>query len=260
MGELLFIGLGLWDEDDITLKGLKEAKTCDHIFAEFYTSIVGVPTENLEKGLGKKITVLGREEIEGGERIIDVAKTCKVCLLIGGDPMAATTHVDLRLRALEEGIKTRVIHGVSIVSAAAGLLGLQIYKFGRTTTLVNPKKNFFPHSPYDVIKDNHERGLHSLVLLDIEDGVCMPARRGIELLLEIEKERKEDFLKHLVITVVSRASSRSPLIKAHYPHILLNETFGAPPHCIIVPGKLHCMEAKALVMLAGAPKEVLKQV
>ncbi len=255
MGELLFIGLGLWDEDDITVKGLKEARKCDCIFAEFYTSIIGVPKKRLEKAIGKKIKVLGREEVESGEVILDEARKNKVCLLTGGDPMTATTHIDLRLRAMEEGIKTRIIHGISILSAAAGLLGLQTYKFGRTTTLVAPKKNFFPHSPYDVIRENRERGLHTLVLLDIEDGKCMLADEGIEILLEIEKERNEDFLRRSIIAVVARASSSSPCVKAHYPHILLKKKIGVPPHCIVVPGQLHFMEKKALIMPAGAPKK-----
>ena len=38
VGELLFIGLGLFDEKDITLKGLEAARDADIVFAEFYTS------------------------------------------------------------------------------------------------------------------------------------------------------------------------------------------------------------------------------
>ena len=258
MGELVFIGLGLWDDDDITVKGLKEVKKCDCVFAEFYTSILGVEKEKLEMALGKEIRVLSREEVEKGEIILKEAKKNRVGFLTAGDPMTATTHVDLRLRAIEMGIKTKIIHGISILTAAAGLLGLQTYKFGRTTTLVAPKENFFPHSPYEVIKENKERGLHTLVLLDIEDGKCMPANEGIKVLLEIEKERGEDILSESIMAVVARASSPNPFIRAHYPTILAKEQFGMPPHCIVVPGKLHFMEAKALVKLAGAPKEIEK--
>ena len=38
MDELAFIGLGLFDEKDITLKGLDAARDADIVFAEFYTS------------------------------------------------------------------------------------------------------------------------------------------------------------------------------------------------------------------------------
>lgn len=258
MGEIVFIGLGLWDENDITVKGLKEIKNCDIVFAEFYTSTLGVEKEKLEKIFGKKIRVLSRKEVEDGEIVLNEAKKNKVCFLTAGDSMAATTHIDLRLRAMERGIKTRVIHGISILTAAAGLLGLQTYKFGRTTTLVTPKENFSPQSPYEVIKANKERGLHTLVLLDIEDGRCMSANEGIKILMDIEKKRGENFLSESIMAVVARASSPSPVVKAHYPNVLIKEEFGAPPHCIVVPGKLHFMETKALIMLAGAPKEIEK--
>ena len=122
----------------------------------------------LKKNIGKKIEVSSRDETENGDKIIDSALKENVVFLTCGDPMTATTHVDLRLRAVEKGIKTRIIHGGSIVTAVPGLLGLQNYKFGRTTTLAYPEKNYFPTSPYDVIKDNKKMGLHTLILLDIQ--------------------------------------------------------------------------------------------
>ena len=39
---LHIIGLGLNDENDITLKGLKIIQTCQHIFLEAYTSILNI--------------------------------------------------------------------------------------------------------------------------------------------------------------------------------------------------------------------------
>ena len=38
---------------------------------------------------------------------------------------------------------------------------------------------------------------------------------------------------------------------------LINEDFGGPLHCFIIPSKLHFMEAEYLVEMAGAPKEIL---
>ena len=103
-GRLVFVGLGLYDETDISLKGLQEIKQCDEVFAEFYTTKLGqFDQKAFEKFIGKKIEVLSREETEKGDRIIDAATQNHVVFLTGGDPMIATTHVDLRLRA----IKTR---------------------------------------------------------------------------------------------------------------------------------------------------------
>ena len=58
-GKLIFIGLGLYDEKDISLKGLEEIKKSDKVFAEFYTSkLVGSNIKKIEKKKRKKIKVL----------------------------------------------------------------------------------------------------------------------------------------------------------------------------------------------------------
>ncbi|MBA3044450.1 diphthine synthase, partial [archaeon] len=161
---LVFIGLGLFDEKDVTVKGFEEAKKCDMVFAEFYTArLMGSSKEKLESLFGKEIKILNRKEVEDGRIILDEAKNKNVAFLTPGDPMTATTHVALRIQAKEMGIKTKIVHGVSIVSAASGLLGLQSYKFGRTTTIPFPEKDYLPESPYEVIRQNKENGLHTLI-------------------------------------------------------------------------------------------------
>ena len=104
-GQLIFVGLGLYDEDDISLKGLNEIRNCDKVFAEFYTSrLVGLDKNSFEKKLGKTIEILSREETEKGNKILEYASKEKVVFLTCGDPMIATTHVDLRLRAMKKGM------------------------------------------------------------------------------------------------------------------------------------------------------------
>ncbi len=255
---LLFIGLGLWDEKDISVKGLEEAKNCDILYAEFYTSKMGVDTKKLEKQLGKKIIVLDRENAEKGDKIINDAKNKKVGFLVAGDPMTATTHISLRIKAIEEGIKTKIIHGASIITASAGLLGLQIYKFGRIVSIARPYKDYFPLSPYDSIKSNMKMGLHTLLLLDTEDH--MTANEGMQILLEMEKRKKEGIISEdTLIAVVARASSDDAVARAGYLKDLIKEDFGETPHSIVIPAKLHFMEAKALVTIANAPKEILRE-
>ena len=193
-GRLVFVGLGLYDETDVSLKGLEELKQCDMIFAEFYTTKLGrFNKKSFENQIGKEIEVLSREETEKGDKIIDAATQNSVAFLTGGDPMIATTHVDLRLRAIKKGIFTKIIHSSSIATAVPGLLGLQNYKFGRTTTLAFAEKEYFPTSPYTVIYNNKKMGLHTLVLLDIqaEKNQYMTANEGFELTFENgEKNQK----------------------------------------------------------------------
>src|SRR5256885_16013687 len=135
MGELVFVGLGLHDERGITLRGLDEARSADVVFAELYTSsLAGATIESVERLIGKKIRTLTRADVEDGGTILEAAARQKVAFLGVGDPTAATTHVDLRLRAAAAKAPSRIVHGGSILTASSGALSLQAYKFGRTTT------------------------------------------------------------------------------------------------------------------------------
>ena len=262
-GELLFIGLGLYDESDISLRGLREIKKCDKVFAEFYTSkLVGAKKQNLEKTIGKPINVLSREETESGKIILDAAENNMVAFLVCGDPMMATTHVDLRLRAIEKNIPTKIIHGSSIITAVPGLLGLQNYKFGRTTTLAFPENEYFPTSPYELIKENKKMGLHTLILLDIQadKDVYMSANEGIDLLLQMEKKiGAQLFNEDSILCIVARAGSENPTVVANTIKKLQKTDFGPPLHTIVIPGNLHFMEIESLIKVAGLPKDIAKK-
>lgn len=255
--KLTIIGLGLFDEKDISIKGLEKIKKSDKVFAEFYTAkLVGTSIKKLEELFGKKITVLSREETEKGDIVFDSAEKQNTVFLTAGDPMTATTHVDLRIRAIKKGIKTSVIHGSSIITAVSGLLGLQNYKFGRTTTLAYPEGDYFPISPLDVIKDNLKMGLHTLVLLDIQadKNRFMTANEAMDLLLQMEKKTNNKVISNdSVICVVARAGSKEPVLRAGAIKDLKKIDFGPPLHSLVVPGKLHFMEIESLVTLAQLP-------
>ncbi len=264
MGELIFIGLGLHDEYDISLLGLKASLECDILFAEFYTSMLaGTNINKIQNLTGKSIRVLNREEMEKGDIIVDAAKESKVGVLVVGDPMTATTHLALRLKAKENDIDTKLIHGASIITAAPGLSGLHIYKFGRTASLPFPKEGYFPTSPYEVIKNNLDNGLHTLILLDIEehDEKYMRANEGIKLLMDMENERKEGVISgDTLACVLGKVGSENPVVRSGFLKDLVEQDFGEGLHCLVVPGKLHFTEAEALVEFAGAPKEIMEQV
>lgn len=262
-GSLNFIGLGLYDEKDISLKGLEEIKNCDKVFAEFYTAkLTGTDIHKIEKIIKKPVEVLTREETEKGYKILNIAKDKTVALLTCGDPMTATTHIDIRLRAAKMGIKTRVTHGSSILTAVPGLLGLQNYKFGRTTTFVFPEKNYFPTSQYNIIKENKEMGLHTLVLLDIQADKkrYMTANEGMILLLKMEEKHKENIItEENVVCVVARAGSSEPIAVAGTIKDIIDRDFGPPLHTLVIPGKLHFMEIEAIQILAQLPAQQVRK-
>jgi diphthine synthase len=258
---LYLVGLGLYDEKDISLKGLEALKTADVIYAEFYTArLFGGDLQSLEELAGVDITILKREEVEEENLPLQDAHSKKVAFLTAGDPLVATTHTDLLIEARKLGIDVRVIHSSSIISAAPGLAGLQAYKFGKVTTIPRPEENYFPHSPYEVIADNLKMGLHTLALLDIQahQDYYMTANEGLEYLLRVAQDKTDGVLTGDSLAVVlARAGASKPLVRADRIEKLVKEDFGGPLHCVIIPGKLHFLEAEALVMLAGAPEDIL---
>ena len=262
MNELVFIGLGLYDEKDVSIRGMEELKEADAVFAELYTSLMpGLSMNKLEKMIGKEIQVVSRKVLEEdeGQLIFEAAKKGKIVFLVQGDPMIATTHVDLRITAKKLGIRTRVIHGSSAVSAVRGLSGLQNYKFGKAVTIPFSNRGCVSETPYNVIRENKKMGLHTMCYLDIEadENRYLIVNEALQTLLELEKRKKEQVVtKEMLVIGVARAGSSEPTVKAGYIEEVINHDFGAPPHTLVVPGKLHFMEAEALITLANAPQSV----
>jgi len=267
LGELIFVGLGLFDEKDVSLRGVEEARGADFVFAELYTSLLaGFSLRRLEKIVGKDIILLDRRalEDENGELILREAERGKVAFLVPGDPLIATTHIDLRIRAEKRGIKTRVIHAASIVSAVMGLSGLQNYKFGRSVTIPFPDIGVVSETPYEVIAENKARNLHTLCFLDIdvEKSRYMKIREALEILLSLEDKIGKNILtlESLVIGI-SRVGAEDGIVKAGTIRDLMKFDFGNPPQILIVPSnRLHFMEAEALCVLAGAPEWIKEMV
>ncbi len=240
------------------------AKQADYVFAEFYTSLMpSLNIENLEKLIGKSILILKRADLEehAEKKVLNTIKGKKAVLLVPGDPMIATTHIDLRLRAEKTGIKTNVIPGASIFSAVCAATGLQAYKFGRTVTLPHIESSSPPASPYDHIGANLENGLHTLILLDLttEKGYYMAIKEGLEYLQQIELNRKQNIIHdNKLIIGVARAGGDDVVARSGTVRELLKYDFGGPPHSLVMPSQLHFMEVEALQILTGAEPQTLR--
>lgn len=254
---LTFVGLGLYDDRSITVEGRDAVRDADRVFAEFYTSkLLGATVADLEAYHDTEIEVRDRAGVEQDPgAILEAAEEGDAAFLTAGDTMISTTHVDLRLRAEERGIETRVVHAPTAESAASGLTGLQNYRFGRATTLpfeYAHGADGLPASVTDAIDENRQRGLHSLVYLDIkaERDEYMTADHAADLLAA-------DYGDVLAV-VVARAGSPDPLVTADRLSALADRDFGDPLHLLVVPGDLHHVEADALRELADAPEELLE--
>lgn len=264
---LTFIGLGLFDEKDISLKGLQAVQSADLIYLEFYTSyLMGTTLEKMEELYGKPIIRLMREDVEQNPAWLENAKDKNVVFLTGGDTMASTTHVDLRIRAKDMGIETKMIHGASITSAIFGLSGLQNYRFGKSVSIPFPYTSnrgnrVITETPYDTIKFNQENGLHTLVFLDIHSELgYMTVREGLSLLMEVESKRQEGVMKNRIAVGIARAGSDDVCVKADFAENAETFELGNPLQILVIPGVLHFIEAEALVKLAGAPASLLQTV
>jgi len=251
MASLTLIGLGISDEKGVPLSGLERMKGARTLFAELFTSVLSEGSlERLSAIVGKDIRVLTREEVEEHDIILSTLESGKdVCFLVAGDPLTATTHQDLRLRALKAGHAVDIINSASIYVAAAGLAGLQHYKFGRTTTIPFPEGDYLPTSPLEIISENLKRGLHTLVLLDIQAHMdrYMRASEGCKVLLEMARRAGGDELGPSTMMVsVQRAGRPDWNVVYGTISFLMDMDLGPPPHCLIIPGKLHFMEEEML--------------
>lgn len=247
---LWFVGLGLWDLEDVSLRGRRAIEEADRVFLEGYTSRLGGTTvESMEAAWGRSVTVLGREGVENEpQAVLDAAQSGTAVFLVPGDPMVSTTHVDLRLRAHALGIETRVVHGASIATAAPGLAGLQNYRFGPATSLPFPHGRWRPTSPAASVRENLERDQHTLVYLDIQPGRCMLISEALDLL---EAGAADLGFEIPLYVGCARAGSPDPVVAAGTADRLRRVDFGGPLHVLMVPGGLHLMEREYLEAFAG---------
>ena len=258
---LYLIGLGLCNEKDITVKGLEYIKQSDYIYMEYYTSILGINSKKLEEYYGKKIILADREMIEIGfdKEILEKAKSSKVSLLVVGDPFSATTHIDLYLRCIHEGVKVEVVNNASILNSI-GITGLSLYRFGETVSIPFFTEKWRPYSFYDKICRNYNNDLHTLILLDIkvkeisEENLAkgkkiyepprfMTVNQALEELLEASKNAENVAGNKGLINEenlcygVARIGSESQIVKAGKIKDIIKFDFGKPLHSVVLCAK-----------------------
>ena len=165
---LLLVGMGPGSVAAMTQEALEAATSAAHRRYEAYTALWPEhELKSLESIIGTIKKVM-RPEVEQPEELFALASTSLVALLVVGDPLQATTHVDLQLQAIERGIECRVFHGISVTTLVTGAIGLSNYRFGRQTTLTYPYGGWVATSPMETIAMNQFTGLHTLALLDLD--------------------------------------------------------------------------------------------
>ncbi|HDI74683.1 MAG: diphthine synthase [Thermoprotei archaeon] len=265
---LYFVGLGLHGCEDLTLKAVRVLRKCCEIYIDVYTSIVPEFSKDiLLKIIGSetKIICVHRRELEDDtfvSRIIEKSRKMDIAILVPGDPFIATTHLWIRIEAERSGVKTRVIHSSSILTAAISETGLHVYKFGRSTTVVYPEDGYIPYSVYETIFENLSRGLHTFLFLDlkIDQGKVMSISEAINVLELLEKHLSKKIIGPYTLGIaLARLGSPDSFIIADTFSSLKEKDIGPPPYSLIIPGDLHFTEEEALVVLAKAPQEAVKK-
>ncbi len=232
-----FIGLGL-NEKSLTTEALAVLRKCKKIYLEFYTIKFPYSVEDLEKQIGRKIEKLDRGQVES-ERFLNDAKREDIALLVYGSPLAATTHISLLLKCKKDKIKFRILQNTGVFNAVSES-GLQLYKFGKTTSLPQAKQSYEPKSFIEIVEENKRIGAHTLILVDI--GLkFQDALKQLEKNLALNDEDK--------IVVCSCLGTKSSEIVYNVLKNLKKLKSVKEPFCFIIPGKLHFIEEEALKTL-----------
>ncbi|HPM85494.1 MAG: diphthine synthase [Candidatus ainarchaeum sp.] len=249
---LYLIGLGL-KPSHLTLEAIETIKSCDSLFVEVYTSQYAEGfIKELKELTGKNIMELNRIEIEQNfESALISANKNKIGLLIFGNPLTATTHIQVLLDAKEKGIKYKIIPGISITNMIAES-GLDEYKFGRTITICYHILGFEPESFYDQLKENQKMGLHTLALLDIKKDQTPPkmmnSREAINILEKIAEKRGEhNNFKY--IALIGMGSEKQKIIVGREEIINSKEIYELFPQTLIIAGKMNEKEKEVLEKL-----------
>jgi len=232
---LYIIGLGL-NKNGISREGFEIVKRAKKVYLENYTVDFPYSVGELSQELDKKIVEANREFVEG-LGIIDEAKKRDVVLLVYGSPLTATTHITLLQEAKSSRVKVKIIYAGSIFDAVAKT-GLQIYKFGKITSMPYWKENFTPDSFMKTVQENMSMRAHSLILIDI----------GLEFkdaIKELKIAAKNNKIKLKELVICQCLGTKKQKIKFGNIEDLEN-LFIIKPYCLIIPSKLHFVEKEVL--------------
>lgn len=247
---LVFVGLGIGGPDAISEKAKKTISESDVVYFEQFTSPMSEDETKFLQSITKgEFRLAPRWLVEDGKEILESAKKNKVALLSYGDPYIATTHIELRVRAIQDGTKTDTIHASSAITSLIGECGLHFYKVGKTVTIMSG----IPSSTaYYTIFENLKLGNHTIVLLEWNQNknFFLDPKDAVSSLLDQEKEQaRKVFSGDTYGIVASRIGQSTQKIFAAKFSTLAKQDYGAPPHTIIIPGIMHFTESDALKVL-----------
>lgn len=246
---LALIGVGL-DTKDISVRALEFVKSATTVYVDRYTSVIGRESiEFISRESGKEINTITRSDMEEKAKLtIKPAKDSNMAILVIGDPLVATTHHLILDEAIKQGIKTMVFHAPSIFSAGIGESGLDIYKFGPTTTIPFWSEHYKPTSFMDVISKNLSNNEHTLVLLDIDQikGSPMSIKQASDIINNSNKNGVLEPSKRLIVLADIGRESQSISYTEFSRIKSLSDSLSGKTLSIIVPAEMNFAEDEAV--------------
>ena len=254
---LWFVGLGISGISELSDNTISIIKNANTVYLESFTSPISeTEKEQLANMCDGEFKIAKRWLVEDGNEILENAKKREVVLISYGDPYIATTHLELKTRAVTDKIETKTIHSSSIVSSLIGEIGLQYYKVGKILTIMNDPKSMI--TPYNTISNNLLSKMHSVILLEYNEdkSFFLDPQDALSLLLDAEKIQNGKIISLDTFAIIaSRIGKSDQNITSGKISNLIKKEFGNPPHTIIIPGSLHFTESNAVKIVTDCIDE-----
>ena len=254
---LWFVGLGISGISELSDNTISVIKNADTVYLESFTSPISeTEKEQLANMCDGEFKIAKRWLVEDGNEILENAKKREVVLISYGNPYIATTHLELKTRAVTDKIETKTIHSSSIVSSLIGEIGLQYYKVGKILTIMNDPKSMI--TPYNTISNNLLSKMHSVILLEYNEdkSFFLAPQDALSLLLDAEKIQNGKIISLDTFAIIaSRIGKSDQNITSGKISNLIKKEFGNPPHTIIIPGSLHFTESNAVKIVTDCIDE-----
>ena len=254
---LWFVGLGISGISELSDNTISIIKNANTVYLESFTSPISeTEKEQLANMCDGEFKIAKRWLVEDGNEILENAKNREVVLISYGDPYIATTHLELKTRAVTDKIETKTIHSSSIVSSLIGEIGLQYYKVGKILTIMNDPKSMI--TPYNTISNNLLSKMHSVILLEYNEdkSFFLDPQDALSLLLDAEKIQNGKIISLDTFAIIaSRIGKSDQNITSGKISNLIKKEFGNPPHTIIIPGSLHFTESNAVKIVTDCIDE-----
>jgi diphthine synthase len=250
------MGTGLRGVESLTLQESSVLEKCEKIYVDAYTSVFPAEfTESLIEKFQKRVIPLQRETLESMS-FLDGNKG-DFALLVSGDPFGSTTHFTLLNECRNREISIKIYENASILGIIPGRTGLSAYRTGSTVSIPDFGDTHIPPSPYIKIQENISSGLHTLILIDLNDGKNVKSQRILQILEHIrEKHSLEDILNRPCFSI-EKAGWPGERTRIGSMHDLLSENLESP-YCLVIPGKVDHNELSNILLLFPDSKNLWK--